>query len=82
MSLVGTRVPTIAEVLTREWFFTLGNNIEVVNDGELTEEDQKSDCLRKVRPILNEAQTRCPKLRDPFWSALTSKLSDLQVSLH
>lgn len=58
-SQLGTRVPTIAEVLTWDWFFMVGSNIEVVNDVELTE-DQNSDRLKKVRPILNEVQIRCP----------------------
>lgn len=40
----GTRVPAIADVLTRDRFFTLRGNFKVVNDLDFSE-DEKSDRL-------------------------------------
>ncbi|KAL3244844.1 hypothetical protein MRX96_047095 [Rhipicephalus microplus] len=61
----GTRMPANADVLTRDWFFTLRGNFKVVNDLDFTEQDQKNDRLWKVRPILNEVQAACRKLPRP-----------------
>ncbi|KAH8024808.1 hypothetical protein HPB51_001222 [Rhipicephalus microplus] len=61
----GTRVPAIADVLTRDQFFTLRSNFKVVNDLDFTEQDQKNDRLWKVRPILKEVQAACRKLTKP-----------------
>ncbi|KAH6933232.1 hypothetical protein HPB50_013741 [Hyalomma asiaticum] len=58
----GTKVPAIADVLTRDRFFTLRSNFKVVNDLDFIEEDQKNDRLWKVRPTLNEVQAACRKL--------------------
>ncbi|KAL3203823.1 hypothetical protein MRX96_041666 [Rhipicephalus microplus] len=61
----GTRVPAIANVLTRDRFFTLRSNFKVVIDLVFTEQGQKNDRLSKVRPILNEVQAACLKLPRP-----------------
>ncbi|XP_037269125.2 piggyBac transposable element-derived protein 3 [Rhipicephalus microplus] len=61
----GTRVPAIADVLTRDRFFTLRSYFKVVNDLDFTEQDQKNDRLWKVRPILNEVQAACRELPRP-----------------
>ncbi|KAH8026448.1 hypothetical protein HPB51_020558 [Rhipicephalus microplus] len=45
----GTRVPAIADVLTRDRFFTLRSNFKVVNDFDFTEQDQKNDRLWKYK---------------------------------
>lgn len=60
----GTRVPAIADVLTRDRFFTLRGNLKVVNDLDYSE-DEKTDRLWKVRPILNDVQAACRNLPRP-----------------
>ncbi|KAL3227602.1 hypothetical protein MRX96_024084 [Rhipicephalus microplus] len=61
----GTRLAANADVLTRDWFFMLWSNFKVVNDLDFTEQDRNNDPLWKVRPILNEVQAACRKLRRP-----------------
>ena len=54
-----TRVPRIADTMSRNRYFKLRSNIKVVNDVDVSEEDRKADRLWKVRPLLNAVREGC-----------------------
>lgn len=47
------RVPLIATAMTRDRFFTLRNNLHLVNNFDITKEQRDSDRLWKVRPLID-----------------------------
>lgn len=57
-----TRVAAIADVLTRDRFFLLRSNIEVVNDLDVTDDEKKTDRLWKLRPFIEMIRSACLKL--------------------
>ncbi|XP_064488414.1 piggyBac transposable element-derived protein 3-like [Ornithodoros turicata] len=57
-----TRLSAIADVITRDRFFTLRSNLKAVNDLDVPDEEKKTDRLRKVRPLLNQGKKACREL--------------------
>ena len=58
-----TRIPAIADAMTRGRFFLLRNHLKVVNNDAVPDETKNSDKLWKVRPFLEAS--RQPVLRLP-----------------
>ncbi|XP_047493846.1 piggyBac transposable element-derived protein 2-like isoform X2 [Penaeus chinensis] len=60
-----TRIPWIAEKMSRDRFFSLRHSLKVIDDSTILEEDRKVDRLWKVRPLLEAIRTRCSELPRP-----------------
>ncbi|CAH2006542.1 unnamed protein product [Acanthoscelides obtectus] len=57
-----TRVAAIADVMTRDRFFSIRSNLKVVIDGSISEEKRRYDKFWKVRPILEAVLQGCLQL--------------------
>ncbi|XP_027218790.2 piggyBac transposable element-derived protein 4 isoform X1 [Penaeus vannamei] len=60
-----TRIPWIADKMTRDRFFRLRHSLKVIDDNTVLEDERKVDRLWKVRPLLEAVRTRCSKLPRP-----------------
>ncbi|CAH2006701.1 unnamed protein product [Acanthoscelides obtectus] len=57
-----TRVAAIADIMTRDRFFSIRSNLKVVIDGSISEEKRRYDKFWKVRPILEAVLQGCLQL--------------------
>lgn len=60
-----TRIPWIADKMTRDRFFKLRNSLKFLDDNTVSEENKKIDRLWKVRPLLEAVRQRCCELPRP-----------------
>ena len=57
-----TRVPRIAEIMSRNRYFRLRNNLKIVDDNDVSDDVKKADRLWKVRPLLDQVRAGCLKM--------------------
>lgn len=60
-----TRIPWIADKMTRDRFYKLRSNLKVVDDNRVSDEERRRDRVWKVRPMLEEIRHRCTELPKP-----------------
>ncbi|XP_035220835.1 piggyBac transposable element-derived protein 3-like [Stegodyphus dumicola] len=54
-----TRVPAIANAITRNKYFQIRNHLKVLDDAQVTDEQKQKDKLWKVRPIMDRVRKSC-----------------------
>ncbi|XP_035219158.1 piggyBac transposable element-derived protein 3-like [Stegodyphus dumicola] len=54
-----TRVPAIANAITRNKYFQIRNHLKVLDDAQVTDEKKNKDKLWKVRPIMDRVRKGC-----------------------
>ena len=57
-----TRVPSIANCMTRNRFFKLRNHLTVVDNNSVSDDDKAADRMWKVRPFIERVRKTCLKL--------------------
>ncbi|XP_067930776.1 piggyBac transposable element-derived protein 3-like [Watersipora subatra] len=57
-----TRVPIIANSMSRTRFFKIRNNLKVVYNFSVNEHEKKADRLWKVRPFVEQIRTACTQV--------------------
>ncbi|XP_067930723.1 piggyBac transposable element-derived protein 3-like [Watersipora subatra] len=57
-----TRVPIIANSMSRTRFFKIRNNLKVVDNFSVNEHEKKADRLWKVRPLVEQIRTACTQV--------------------
>lgn len=57
-----TRVPRIADIMSRNRYFRLRNNLKIVDDNDVSDDVKKADRLWKVRPLVDQVRAGCLKM--------------------
>ncbi|XP_064473141.1 piggyBac transposable element-derived protein 2-like [Ornithodoros turicata] len=70
----GTRVPVIADMMSRDRFFTLRSNLKVVNDLDVPDDVKKSDRLWKIKPVINSIREACRKPPRPSMVSIDDQI--------
>ncbi|XP_069701493.1 piggyBac transposable element-derived protein 3-like [Periplaneta americana] len=60
-----TRIPMIADNMSRNRFFELRTNLKVIDDNSVSEDDRKKDRFWKVRPMLDIVRQSCLQTPQP-----------------
>ena len=56
-----TRIPSIADLMSRDRFFKIRANITVIVDADVSDDDRKADRLWKMRPVMDRVRQGCRK---------------------
>lgn len=70
-----TRIPLVADAISRDKFFKLRSHLKVVDDCLVTPAQRKEDRIWKIRPLVDTIRKQCLEL------PRTSKVSLVQVKL-